>query len=130
MLRDSNASTGDKLRAQQRIDDLFSLEQPRQVRAEITGANGGPLVSPAPQIAQIIIVDNGREKAPAAPCCSAAVRSLPAPSPPEAAHVEPEASEASHNIPRHRERQRVSQGRLRIKAQPVKTATLHGERMR
>jgi hypothetical protein len=51
LLRDSNASTGDKLRAQQRIADLFSLEQPRPVRAVSTQPMAsGALCVPSPRL--------------------------------------------------------------------------------
>jgi hypothetical protein len=55
VLLDPKTSVSDTLKAQARIDDLFSLSQPKQVRAEITGARVAPIVQPQQQVAQIIL---------------------------------------------------------------------------
>jgi hypothetical protein len=74
VLRDSDASIGDKLRAQQCIDDLLALRAPQMQRHELSGPNGAPLAGPAAEVvimwpheamksgpkSQVLLMDNGR----------------------------------------------------------------------
>ena len=93
VLRDAKTSVSDKLKAQAPIDDLFSLCQPKQVPAEITGANGAPIVPPQPSVAKIIIVDNHRDDPRTRPSSATVTGNLQAPPPAPAS--EPEADDAT-----------------------------------
>lgn len=63
VLCDPNASMSDRLRAQERIDDLFALQAPRTQHHELSGPNGEPLNAPVTNV-QVIIADNHRNDRP------------------------------------------------------------------
>jgi hypothetical protein len=64
ILRDSTATNSDKLRAQERIDDLLALQAPRVAHHELSGPNGSPLAGPA-AAAQVVICQWPHETADA-----------------------------------------------------------------
>jgi hypothetical protein len=74
-----DATIGDKLKAQQCIDDLFALHAPRTQHHEVSGPNGVPLAPPVTDVRVLgSLMDNGRgDRSP--PSADVLAQTLPTP---------------------------------------------------